>query len=109
MLQISLHYILSFSNEGYGRATSITNIKNVIGKGPNPPYKIPLSDEYYSHPNVTFVHGRKANATIVMLARNNDLSGIIVSMKQLEDRFNKKYQYPYVFLNEQPFSDEFKT
>jgi len=30
-------------------------------------------------------------------------------MKQMEDRFNKKFNYPYVFLNEQPFSDEFKT
>jgi alpha 1,2-mannosyltransferase len=30
-------------------------------------------------------------------------------MKQMEDRFNKKYNYPYVFLNEEPFTDEFKT
>jgi alpha 1,2-mannosyltransferase len=30
-------------------------------------------------------------------------------MKQLEDRFNKKFQYPYVLLNEEPFSDAFKT
>jgi hypothetical protein len=35
-------------------------------------------------------------------------SGIISSMKQMEDRFNKKYNYPYVFLNEEAFSDEFK-
>ena len=27
----------------------------------------------------------------------------------MEDRFNKKYNYPYVFLNEEPFTDEFKT
>ena len=26
----------------------------------------------------------------------------------MEDRFNKKFQYPWVFLNEEPFSDEFK-
>lgn len=25
-----------------------------------------------------------------------------------EDRFNKEFKYPYVFLNEEPFSDEFK-
>jgi len=29
-------------------------------------------------------------------------------MKQMEDRFNKQYDYPYVFLNEEPFSDQFK-
>jgi len=51
---------------------------------------------------------RKANAAIVMLARNGDLSGVISSMKQQEDRFNKKFNYPYVFLNEEPFSAEFK-
>jgi len=27
----------------------------------------------------------------------------------MEDRFNKKFNYPYVFLNEEPFSEEFKT
>jgi len=37
------------------------------------------------------------------------MNGIISSMKQMEDRFNKRFQYPYVFLNEQPFSDDFKT
>lgn len=26
----------------------------------------------------------------------------------MEDRFNKKYKYPYIFLNDEPFSDEFK-
>lgn len=28
-------------------------------------------------------------------------------MQQLEDRFNHKYHYPYVFLNEEPFDQEF--
>ncbi|KAG2112675.1 glycosyl transferase [Suillus discolor] len=29
-------------------------------------------------------------------------------MKQLEDRFNRKFQYPYVFLNDEPFMQSFK-
>ena len=29
-------------------------------------------------------------------------------MKQMEDRFNKKFNYPYIFLNEAEFSSEFK-
>lgn len=57
--------------------------------------------------NTTFT-GRKANAAYVLLARNSDLPGVVSSMKQMEDRFNKKFQYPYVFLNEEPFSDDFK-
>ena len=29
-------------------------------------------------------------------------------MEQMEDRFNKKFQYPYVFLNDVPFDETFK-
>lgn len=101
---------MSFSHEGYGKATSISKIKEqIIGHGYNPPYKTPVPEDYYAPTNLSWPHaGRRANATIVMLARNGDLPGIIKSMKQLEDRFNKKFHYPYVFLNEEPFSDKFK-
>ncbi|KAJ7582644.1 glycosyltransferase family 15 protein [Mycena floridula] len=51
----------------------------------------------------------KANATIVMLTRNNELEGAVQSIQQLERQFNSKYQYPYVFLNEVPFSEAFKN
>ncbi|KAK0210771.1 glycosyltransferase family 15 protein [Desarmillaria ectypa] len=105
---ISLHYILSFAHPGYGQATSLSNIKTQWG-GSKPPYQIPVPDDYYVHNNATSPQGRKASAAIVMLARNSDLNGIIVSMKQMEDRFNKKFRYPYVFLNEQPFSEQFKS
>ena len=43
-----------------------------------------------------------------MLARNGDIPGVVKSIKQMEDRFNKRFRYPYVFLNEEPFSDLFK-
>ena len=43
-----------------------------------------------------------------MLARNSDVNGAAKSIKQMEDRFNKRFRYPYVFLNEEPFSDQFK-
>ena len=53
--------------------------------------------------------GRRANASIVSLARNGDIDGVVFSMKQMEDRFNKRYGYPYVFLNEEEFTEEFKS
>ncbi|PBK78179.1 glycosyltransferase family 15 protein [Armillaria solidipes] len=105
---ISLHYILSFAHPGYGQATSLSNIKTPWSSS-KPPYQTPVSDDYYVHDNVTSPQGRRASAAIVMLARNSDLNGIIVSMKQMEDRFNKKFRYPYVFLNEQEFSEQFKS
>ncbi|TFK78423.1 glycosyltransferase family 15 protein, partial [Polyporus arcularius HHB13444] len=50
-----------------------------------------------------------ANATILMLARNSDVDNAVRSARRLEDRFNKKFGYPWLFLNEEPFSEEFKT
>ncbi|CAO3663439.1 hypothetical protein G6F70_008396 [Rhizopus microsporus] len=47
-------------------------------------------------------------AAFVILARNSDLTGVRHSMRQIEDRFNRKFNYPYVFLNDDEFTDEFK-
>ncbi|KAJ1796874.1 hypothetical protein LPJ59_003484 [Coemansia sp. RSA 2399] len=50
----------------------------------------------------------KANAAFVILTRNKELNSLRESLIQLEDRFNRRYNYPYVFLNNEPFSDDFK-
>lgn len=52
--------------------------------------------------------GKRAKAAIVVLARNSALSGVLLSMQRMEERFNGKFHYPYVFLNEQEFDDTFK-
>ncbi|ODQ64661.1 glycosyl transferase [Nadsonia fulvescens var. elongata DSM 6958] len=49
----------------------------------------------------------KANATLVTLARNNDLWGIVQSIKDVETRFNRVYKYDWVFLNDEEFNSEF--
>ena len=72
-----------------------------------PPYKEPLPDEYYHPEKPVDPLQRKANATFVVLARNSDINGVMQSMKQAEDRFNKEFRYPWVFLNEEPFNEEF--
>lgn len=51
---------------------------------------------------------RRANATFIFLARNSELKGVVEAIQSMEDRFNKRFKYPYVFLNDEPFSDEFK-
>ncbi|KAH9940044.1 glycosyltransferase family 15 protein [Epithele typhae] len=43
-----------------------------------------------------------------MLARNSELEGALSSVRQLEERFNHQYHYPWVFLNEVEFDDAFK-
>ena len=51
----------------------------------------------------------RPQAAIISLVRNEELDGIMQSMRQLEYHWNHKYQYPWVFFNEQPFSDVFKV
>jgi alpha 1,2-mannosyltransferase len=43
-----------------------------------------------------------------MLAKNSDFEGALRSVLELENRFNRKFHYPYVFLNEVPFTENFK-
>jgi len=108
LFKLGLHFILTVSHEAYGNATSISHL---LGTDNAPSQKIHdvIPDQYHwpDH-NATFVQNRRANATIVMLARNGDLPGVVKSLKQMEDRFNKRFRYPYVFLNEEAFSDQFK-
>jgi len=113
---VSLHFILSISHEGYGHMSSLSSLKGHIQlvqnttvlHGQNSTLVAAVSAET---PDVT-VHEpleRRANATFVLLARNSDLEGVVDSIRQMEDRFNHKYKYPWVLLNEEPFTDTFKS
>ncbi|KAK2605883.1 O-glycoside alpha-1,2-mannosyltransferase 4 [Conoideocrella luteorostrata] len=50
----------------------------------------------------------RANATLVVLARNKELDGVIQSIKSMERHFNRWYHYPYTFLNDGEFDENFK-
>ncbi|KAG0651356.1 hypothetical protein D0Z07_2171, partial [Hyphodiscus hymeniophilus] len=50
----------------------------------------------------------KANATFVILVRNSELWDIVRSIRSVEDRFNRKFHYDWVFLNDKPFDEDFK-
>ena len=52
---------------------------------------------------------RRANAVVVILCRNTDLQGIRRTLQNFESIFNKKFGYPYVFLNDKPFTERFKN
>jgi hypothetical protein len=47
-------------------------------------------------------------AAFVVLVRNEELNGWLNSMEQLEFRFNRRFNYPYVFLNDKNFTQEFR-
>lgn len=63
-----------------------------------PPYKYDYKQQ----------NQEREKAAFVVLARNSDLNGLRDAMQMMEDRFNKKYNYPWVFLNDEPFDDKFK-
>ncbi|ODV98483.1 hypothetical protein PACTADRAFT_38092, partial [Pachysolen tannophilus NRRL Y-2460] len=50
----------------------------------------------------------RENGVFFSLVRNSDLYGILRSIRQVEDRFNKRYHYDWVFANDKPFTLDFK-
>jgi alpha 1,2-mannosyltransferase len=51
----------------------------------------------------------KPRAALISLVRNSELPGLIQSMQQLEFQWNRKYNYPWIFFNDESFTDEFKV
>jgi len=60
-------------------------------------------DSSLPKPNVV-----RANGAFIVLARNTDLPRLKRTIREVEARFNNRYDYPYIFLNQDEFSDEFK-
>jgi mannosyltransferase len=50
----------------------------------------------------------RENAIIVMLARNTEVSGAVSSVRSVQEQFNDNFRYPWVFLNDEEWSEEFK-
>lgn len=51
----------------------------------------------------------RINATLLSLVRNSELGGMIQAMQDLERTWNHKFNYPWYFFNDVPFTEEFKT
>ena len=49
------------------------------------------------------------NATILALVRNSETEAMLQSIRDMEEKFNAKFRYPYTFLNNEDFTDEFKS
>lgn len=55
-------------------------------------------------PEITY---DRVNATFFVLARNLDLHGLLGLIESVEERFNHKYHYDWVFANDEEFSQKF--
>ncbi|KAJ6438627.1 alpha-1,2 mannosyltransferase KTR1 [Purpureocillium lavendulum] len=47
-------------------------------------------------------------ATLLALVRNSEVDDMVQSMEDLERTWNHKFNYPWTFFNDEPFSEEFK-
>lgn len=50
----------------------------------------------------------RLNATLLALVRNSEVDGMVQSMRDLERTWNSKFNYPWTFFNDEPFTDDFK-
>ncbi|KAJ2464513.1 alpha 1,2-mannosyltransferase 2.4.1 [Coemansia sp. RSA 2322] len=51
--------------------------------------------------------GGLLRAAMVALVRNSEMDGIRSTIRQVDDRFNRDYGYPYILLNDVDFTEEF--
>ena len=43
-----------------------------------------------------------------MLTNSWEIDGALRVVGEVEERFNHKFNYPWIFLNDEPFSEEFE-
>ncbi|TKX26784.1 glycolipid 2-alpha-mannosyltransferase [Elsinoe australis] len=73
------------------------------GEPPEPLWRV--SGNNYAPDNAK---SDRINATILSLVRNSELQDLTQSMKDLERTWNHKFNYPWTFFNDEPFTEEFK-
>ncbi|EQL00155.1 alpha-1,2 mannosyltransferase KTR1 [Ophiocordyceps sinensis CO18] len=85
-----------------------TTKKAPVGNAHEFPLAVSPDDPLWDRNLVGTAPGPRVNATFVTLARNSDVWDIARSIRQVEDRFNRRYNYDWVFLNDKPFDVTFK-
>ncbi|KAJ4417727.1 hypothetical protein N0V82_006001 [Gnomoniopsis sp. IMI 355080] len=75
-------------------------------------YQVPIPDHDLDAPFSTTCQEPdpstpRENAVLVMLARNSELEKAKSTVESVERAFNRWYNYPIVFLNDEPWSNDF--
>ncbi|PVV02323.1 hypothetical protein BB560_003227, partial [Smittium megazygosporum] len=68
------------------------------------------NDDVVQEKNYIYSHSKenKARAAFVGLVKNSERVSIMRTIRQIEDRFNKNFNYPIILLNNEEFTSEFK-
>lgn len=76
------------------------------------PESDPWLDQEYEpesiKPLVRATDSRRVRAALISLVRNEEVEEIVSTMKQVEEKFNGKFNYPWIFFNDVDFLPEFK-
>lgn len=100
----SLHYLASYTSTAYqGQVESLRS--SLYSASPNQQDAKAVVDL-----TIPYADTPKANATFIVLCREGDIQQVLESIQLLENTFNDRphHRYPYVFLNDKPFSENFK-
>ena len=68
---------------------------------------MPVDAPFFTTCQEPDVNAPRANATILMLARNADLEGAVTAVTSVEKQFNQWFHYPIIFLNNEPWDRAF--
>ncbi|CCD24201.1 mannosyltransferase KTR3 NDAI_0C05420 [Naumovozyma dairenensis CBS 421] len=92
-----------YTNPGHGKGRPIVRLPSRESED----YIIPFTDKSQNvfHPEDDGILER---AAMVTLSRNSDLYDLLSAIHDVESHFNNRYHYDWVFLNDKPFSEEFK-
>lgn len=61
----------------------------------------------YRAQTVNTTSSSRKNAAVLMLARNSDRSDAVAAIRSLERRFNHRFHYPIIFLNNEAWDERF--
>jgi alpha 1,2-mannosyltransferase len=78
-----------------------------INKGLTSSQGDPIKVEYHDSKEISEIP--RVNAAFFTLVRNEDLYAMAKTVRSYEDRFNSKFHYDWVFVNNEPFDDHFKV
>ena len=84
------------------RCSSLPN-RTASGEPPEPLRRVDGNNYAPDNPK-----SARINATILSLVRNEELEDMLQSMRDLERTWNHKFNYPWTFFNDKPFTEEFK-
>jgi len=71
------------------------------------PHDHDLDTPFYTSCQEPKINAPREKAALVMLARNKELDKALKTVNSIERHFNQYFHYPIIFINDQPWSEEF--